>query len=173
MHHFFISPKIAKRLLGWTSGSIVALSVVCVILDIVDEDLPQTVKLDSQSVTQITSEIDKTNIFLKGQSVKIGEMNNSLTGIFGIAKGTLELAPSLKPEINVQPGKHRPPRKSHKDSLTIERRQHTTDSIVITVKHEDSIVTTPPHGIITGLPTGQKCCCCNCCCSGCGKGECR
>lgn len=173
MHQFFISPKMAKQLLSWTAVSIVVLSVACVILDMEDEDLPQTVKLDSQTVTQITSEIDKTNILLKGQSVKLDEIDNSLVGILGIAKGTLELAPSMKPEINVQPCKHRPPRKSHKDSLTIERRQHTTDSIVITVKHEDSIVTTPPHGIITGLPTGQKCCCCNCCCSGCGKGECR
>jgi hypothetical protein len=125
-----------------------------------DEDLPQTVKLDSQTVTQITSEIDKTNILLKGQSVKLDEIDNSLVGILGIAKGTLELAPSLKPEINVQPGRQRPQRKPHKDSLTIETTQHSTDSIVITVNHGDSIVTTPHYEKIPSSQTGKKCCCC-------------
>lgn len=159
----------AKQLLSWTAVSIVVLSVACVILDMEDEDLPQTVKLDSQTVTQITSEIDKTNILLKGQSVKLDEIDNSLVGILGIAKGTLELAPSLKPEINVQPGRQRPQRKPHKDSLTIETTQHATDSIVITVNHGDSIVTTPHYEKIPSSQTGKKCCCCNCCCNGCRK----
>lgn len=173
MHQFFISPKMAKQLLSWTAVSIVVLSVACVILDMEDEDLPQTVKLDSQTVTQITSEIDKTNILLKGQSVKLDEIDNSLVGILGIAKGTLELAPSLKPEINVQPGRQRPQRKPHKDSLTIETTQHSTDSIVITVNHGDSIVTTPHYEKIPSSQTGKKFCCCNCCCNGCRKDGCR
>lgn len=142
-------------------------------MDKVEDDLPELVKLDSQSVTQITSEIDKTNILLKGQSVKLDEIDNSLVGILGIAKGTLELAPSLKPEINVQPGRQRPQRKPHKDSLTIETTQHSTDSIVIIVNHGDSIVTTPPNGVTPGSPTAKKCCCCHCCCEGCRKEGCR
>ena len=132
MHQFFISPKMAKQLLSWTAVSIVVLSVACVILDMEDEDLPQTVKLDSQTVTQITSEIDKTNILLKGQSVKLDEIDNSLVGILGIAKGTLELAPTLKPSVNIQPGKTRSPRKQHKDTIDIETKMK---SHIMTMLH--------------------------------------
>ncbi len=173
MYQFFISPKMAKLLLMWTAGSIAVLSVLCAIFDKADENSSQTVMLDSQSVKEVTLETQKGNILLKEQNLKIGEMNNSMTGILGIAKGTLELAPSLKPEINVQPGRQRPQRKPHKDSLTIETTQHSTDSIVITVNHGDSIVTTPHYEKIPSSQTGKKCCCCNCCCNGCRKDGCR
>ena len=173
MHKFFISPKMAKQLLSWTAVSIVVLSVAFVILDIVDEDLPQTVKLDSQSVKEVTLETQKANILLKEQNLKIGEMNNSMTGILGLAKGTLKLEPTLKPEINLQPGKSKPLRKTHKDSLIIKKTKHSTDSIVITVNHGDSVVTTPTRGVIPSSPTAKKSCCHNCCCSNCKKGGCR
>lgn len=163
----------AKRLLGWTAGSIVVLSVACVFMDKMEDDLPELVKLDSQTVTQITSEIDKTNILLKSQSVEIGEMNNSMTGILGLAKGTLKLAPTMKPSFNIQPGKTRLSRKLKKDTIEIGTRVNTNDSLVITINSGDSIMPTPTNGVNPNSLAVSKCCCCHCCCKGCGKEECR
>ena len=173
MHEFFISPKVARLLLVWTIGAIVVLLVACVIFDKEDEKALQTVKLDCYSLTEITSKMQKTNVLLEEQGVKIGEMNNSMTGIFGIAKGTMEVSPSLKPEINIYPGKPRTPRKPHKDTLVIETKGNTKDSIEITINSEDSIVTATPSKETPGSPTKKKCCCCNCCCDECRKEGCR
>lgn len=169
MREFFISPKVAKYLLMWTASSIVGLSVVCAIFDKDDEDAVKTVRLNSQSVKEITAETRKTNILLEEQSVKIGEMNNSMIGILGIAKGTLELSPSFEPSINLQPGRPKRSRKPQKDTLVIEKRVYNKDSIIIINKDgfvSDSTSTTTHRGTL-----GMKCCCCDCCCNGCNEKE--
>ncbi len=173
MREFFISPKIAKQLLMWTASGIACLSVACVIFDKMDEDDTQTVKLHRESVMEISSEIQEINIFLKEQGIKIDEMNNSMTGILGIAKGTLEVSPTLKPEVNIHPGKPKSSRKPQKDTLEVVTTINTNDSIVITINNEDSIASTPPVGVNSNTSLGKKCCCCNCCCYGGRKEGCK
>ena len=173
MRDFFISPKMAKLLLMWTAGSIAVLSVLCAIFDKADENSSQTVMLDSQSVKEVTLETQKANILLKEQNLKIGEMNNSMTGILGLAKGTLELAPTMKPSVNIQPEKTRSPRKPQKDTIEIETKVKSQDSIVITINSGDSIMSTPTLGGNSNSPAASKCCCCHCCCKGCRKEGCR
>ena len=173
MRDFFISPNLAKQLLKWTAGSIVVLSVLCAIFDKADENSLQTELLESQSVKEVTSQINKANILLKEQNVKIEEINNSMTGILGLAKGTLELAPTMKPSVNIQPEKTRSPRKPQKDTIEIETKVKSQDSIVITINSGDSIMSTPTLGGNSNSPAASKCCCCHCCCKGCRKEGCR
>ena len=173
MQEFFISPKMAKLLFMWTASFIVGLSVACVIFDKEDEEELQMVKLYRQSVMDITSEIKETNILLKGQGLKIDEMNNSIIGILGIVKGTLEVSPSLKPEINLHPGKPKSPRKPQIDTLKVVTTVNTNDSIVITIDNGDSIASIPSNGAMPKTPSKKMCCCCNCCCKGCREEGCR
>jgi PBP1b-binding outer membrane lipoprotein LpoB len=146
---------------------------LCAIFDKADENSLQTVLLESQSVKEVTSQINKANILLKEQNVKIEEINNSMTGILGLAKGTLELAPTMKPSVNIQPEKTRSPRKPQKDTIEIETKVKSQDSIVITINSGDSIMSTPTLGGNSNSPAASKCCCCHCCCKGCRKEGCR
>ncbi len=173
MHEFFISRKMAKRLLCWTACTIVVLSVACVFFDKINGDATQVVRLDCQSMREITSEIQKNNIILKDHSLKIGEMNKSITGILGIAKGTLEFSPSFEPSINLPPGRSRKPRKPQKDTLVVVNTVITNDSIAIKIENRDSTVLTSTNEAGHKYSARKKCCCCNCCCNAFRKEDCK
>lgn len=173
MQEFFISPKVAKLLFMWTASCIVGLSVACVIFDKEDEEDLQMVKLHRQSVMDITSEIKEANNHLKGHGLKIDEINNSIMGILGIVKGALEVSPSLKPEINIHPGKPKSSRKPQIDTLKVVTTVNTNDSIVITIDNGDSIASIPSNEAMLKTPSKKRCCCCNCCCNGCREEGCR
>jgi len=170
MKVFNLSDKLAKNIVIVVSSAIVLLSIVCVLLDkgVIEEsssESPST-SISKQEMTEI---ISSTNQLLVSQNDLIEEMNNNVTGILGIAKGTLELAPSFKPTIKPgrrEPGKTQPVRK---DSLSIEQKIDISDSISISISVDGDTVRTN-----TSDTTSKKgCCCCNCCCNNCYKQNCR
>lgn len=170
MNEFNLSHKTAMMLLKAVPSCIVVLSVVCVLFD-KDEtgnDAAQEEKV-SYTKSQIVDIVSKTNQLVFKQNEMIGEMSADVTGILGIAKGTLEVSPSISPTF--KPGWRKPklPQAARKDTLTIENKVNMTDSIFISIGVDGDTIkaATGDNGL------GNSCCCCKCCCKNCHKEGCR